>query len=88
MEIPGWGVKSELQVQAYAIGTAMPDVSCVCDPLHSLQQHWILNLLNKARNQTCILMDTTQVLNPLSHNRNTLLIFYMTMTKRRDNVEE
>ena len=28
---------------------------------HSSQQHWILNPLSKARDQTCILMDTSQI---------------------------
>ena len=28
---------------------------------HSSQQHWILNPLSRARDQTCILMDTTWV---------------------------
>ena len=37
------------------------DPSCVCDLHHSSQQHWILNPLSKARNQTCILMDTRQI---------------------------
>ena len=36
----------------------------------SLQQRWILNPMNEARDGTHILMDTSQVLNPLSHNRN------------------
>ena len=42
---------------------------------HSSRQRRILNPLNKARDQTSILMDTSQVLNPLSHNRNSGMNF-------------
>ena len=66
-EVPRLGVKLELQVPAYATTTAKPDLSFICGLHCSLRQYWILNLLSKARNQTCILMDTSQVLNPLSH---------------------
>ena len=31
MEIPRLGIKSELQLPAYATATAMPDLSCVFD---------------------------------------------------------
>ena len=34
-----------------------------------LHHSWILKSMSKARNQTCILMDTSQVHNLLSHNR-------------------
>ena len=34
---------------------------------HSSQQCWIRNPLSEARDQTCILQDTSQVFNPLSH---------------------
>ena len=37
---------------------------------HSSWKCWILNPLSKARDQTYILMDTTQVGNPVSHNGN------------------
>ena len=37
---------------------------------YSSGQRQILNPLNEASNQTCILMDTSQVLNLLSHNEN------------------
>ena len=53
------GVKSELQLLATA--TAMPDLSQVCEPHHSLWQCQILNPLSEARDHTCILMNTSQV---------------------------
>ena len=68
MEGPRLGVEFKLQLSAYAIAMAMPDPSYDCDLLHRSQQHWILNALREARDQTCILMDTPCVLNPLSHN--------------------
>ena len=57
MEVPRPGAELELQLPA----TAMPDWSCICDLHHSSWQQRILNLLSKARDQTCILMDTSQV---------------------------
>ena len=50
----------------------MLDLSLVCNLHHSSQQHQILNPLNKARDQTHILKDTSLVHNPLSHKRNSL----------------
>ena len=66
------GVESELQLLATA--TTMPDLSCVCILLCSLQQCWILNPLHKPRDQTHILMGSIQILNPVSHNGNSLHI--------------
>ena len=43
------GVKSELQMPAYATATAMPDLTHIHDLHHSSQQHQILNPLSKAR---------------------------------------
>ena len=54
MEVPRLGVQWELQLQATA--TAMLDPSCVFNLHHSSQQHWILNPLREARDQTCNLM--------------------------------
>ena len=68
MEVLRLGVKSELQFLACATATAMPDLSLICNLCRSMQQHQIFNPLSKARNETCILMDTSQVLNPLSHD--------------------
>ena len=61
MEVPWLGVESELQLLAYTIATATWDPSYVCDVHHSSLQCWILNLLRKARDQTCILMDTSWI---------------------------
>ena len=61
MEVPRLGVKSELQLPAYATATAMPDLSSICNLHHSLWQRRILNPLNEAGDQTRILMDTSQI---------------------------
>ena len=69
MEVARQGVESELQLLAYTTATAMWDPGCLCDLHHSLWQRRILNPLSEARDRTCILMDTSWVLNWLSHNR-------------------
>ena len=58
MEVPRLGVKLELQLQAYTIAMATPDLSCICDPHHNLCQHQIRNLLTEASHQIGILTDT------------------------------
>ena len=60
MEIPRLGVESELQLLAYATATAMQDPSLICLH-HSSWQCRIPDPLSKARNQICILMDTSQI---------------------------
>ena len=71
MEVPRPGVKLEPQLlPAYTTATATWDLSCICDLHHSSRQCQIYNALGKARDQTGILMDTSQLLNPLRHNRN------------------
>ena len=61
VEVPGVGVKLELQLLAYTTATATQDLICICDLHCNSQQHWILNPLSKARDQPCILMDTSQI---------------------------
>ena len=62
IEVPRLGVESELQLPAYATVTAMPEPSCVCDLIyHSSQQCQIVNPLSKARDQTRILSDNSQI---------------------------
>ena len=61
--------------ETYATATAAWDPSRICDLPCSLRQYWILIPLSKARDQTCILMDTSWVLHPLSHNGNAQFFF-------------
>ena len=46
---------------AYATAIATPDLSCACDLHHSSWQHQILIPLSVARDQTQVLMDTSQI---------------------------
>ena len=61
MEVPRPGVKSELQLPAYATATATWDPSHVCDLHHSSRQHRILNPLSKTRDRTCNFMVSSQI---------------------------
>ena len=61
MEVPRLGVKLELQLPPYATATATQDPRCICDLHHKSQQPQTLNPLNKARDQTQVLMDSTRV---------------------------
>ena len=62
MEVPRLGVESELQLPAYSIAIAMPELSPVCNPHNSSWKYQIINPLSKARYQTCVLMDTSRIL--------------------------
>ena len=75
MEIPRRGVESVLQLLAYTTAKAIPNLRRICVLCTSLRQHQILNPLSEARDQICILMNTSQVLNRLSHSGNSQNIF-------------
>ena len=62
MEVSELGVESELQLPATATAAAVPDPSHICNVHRSSQQRQILDPLNEARDQTCILMDTSWAL--------------------------
>ena len=70
MEVLLLEVELELQLQAYTTATAATDPSCICD------LHRIPNPLSRGRDGTCILMDTSQDLNLLSHSGNSHFIFF------------
>ena len=84
-KFPGFpGVKLELRLPVNTTATAMPDLSRVCNLQHSSRQRWTLNPPSKARDPTHFLVDTNQVLNPLSHSGNSLkstlkLVFFPTV---------
>ena len=61
VEFPRLGVESELKLLAYTTATAIQDPSHICNLHHSSRQHWILNPLIEARDQTCVLMDAGQI---------------------------
>ena len=77
MEVPRLGVQLELQLLAYATATAIPDPSCICDLHHGSRQCPILNPRSTARDRTQILMDTSWVCYPLSHNANSEKIYIL-----------
>ena len=61
VEVPRLVVESELQLPAYTPATATEDPSCICDLHHSSQWCRMLNPLIKARDQTRILMNSSQI---------------------------
>ena len=68
MEVLRLGVQSELQLLAPTTATVSQELSPVCDLHHSSWQCRILNPLSKAKDQTCVLLDTSQVCSPLRHD--------------------
>ena len=61
MEVPRLVVKSEPQLAAYTTATAMKDLSRVYNLHHDSRQLWILNLPSEVREQTHLLMYTSQI---------------------------
>ena len=67
MEVPRPEVESEVQLPAHATGTAqLASVTCAAAQGNARS----FNPLSKSREQTCILTDTSRILNPRSHNMN------------------
>ena len=61
IEVPRPGVRSKLQLLAYAIATAISDLSCVCNLHYSSWQRQTFNPLSEATDQTCSLMVPSQI---------------------------
>ena len=77
MEAARLGVALELQLLVHTTATAMQDPSHICGLHCSLHQCQILNPLREVRNRTCIIMDTSWVLNSLSHSRNSNVCIFI-----------
>ena len=60
-EVSRLGVELELKLLAYTTAKAVWNLSRVFELHHSRWQCQILNLLSKARDQTCVLVDTSQI---------------------------
>ena len=60
MEVLRLRVELELWLPAYTTAPATQDWSRVCDLHHNSQQHWILNPLSEARDQTRALPNISQ----------------------------
>ena len=75
MEVPRLlEVELELQLLASTTATTTPDLSCIFNLHHSSMPDQF-NPLSQASVATRIPMDISQVLNPLSHNGNSLIYF-------------
>ena len=61
MEVPRLGVKLELWLLAYTTTLATPDPSHIFDLHHRSRQPQILNPLSEAKDQTLVLMETSQI---------------------------
>ena len=77
IEVPWLGVTLALYLPAYVTATAMPDLSHVCDLHHSSWQCWILSPLSKVRDQTCVLMDTSQICFQWAIDRNSDICIFL-----------
>ena len=61
MKVPRLGAESELKLPAYTTAMATQDPSHIYDLYHTSWQRQIPNPLSEARDQTCMLMDTSQI---------------------------
>ena len=73
MDVLSLGVESELQLLAYATGTAMWDLDHIYNLPYSLRQHWILNPLRRPGIEHA--PSWMLCLNQLSHTGNSTSLF-------------
>jgi len=86
VDVPRLRVELELQLPAIATATATAtqNPSHVCNLHHGSWQHWIFKPLNRARDQTCILMDTSGIRFPCASTGTPY--FYCSMVLLRNNI--
>ena len=75
MEVPGLGIKWELQLQASS--TATPDSSHICNLCCSLRQHQILTHSVRPEIEPTASWTLCHILKPLNHNRTSLINFIL-----------
>ena len=80
MEVPRLGAKLELQLPACTTATATWDSSCVFDPHHSSRQCQISDPLSEVRDETHILMDTSQICSHCAGARIPRFLMYLIFT--------
>ena len=73
----GW-IKAALQLPAHATATATRDPRPIFNLCCSSRQHGIPKPMIETRDQNWVLVDTSWVLNPLSHNGNFQSFFHST----------
>ena len=83
MEVPRLGGESELGAASLHHSHSTSGIRATCNLHCSSGQCWILNPPSKARDRTHILLDTSQVHTPLSHNGDSLSCF-LYLKKCRD----
>ena len=74
MKVPRLGVEAELHLLVYTTARATTDLSRIINLHCWLWQLGILNPLSEARGRTLNRMDTSQILNPLSHSGNSYIL--------------
>ena len=70
IEVPGLRIKSELHPPAYTTATATLDLSHICDLATAHGNTGFLTHRVRPGNRIRNLMDTSRILNPLSHSGN------------------
>ena len=73
MEVIRLGVKLELQLPAYITATATWDPSSIFDHTTAHSN----TVISKARGQTLVLMDPSQIRQPLSQEGNSLICLFL-----------
>ena len=76
MEVPRLGGDSELPLVAYTTATQHQIQAASATYTEALGNAGSFNPLGRVRDQTSILMDTSWVRNPLSHNGNSLIVWF------------
>ena len=84
MEVFRLEVELELRLPASATAMAMRDLSHICNLHSSLLQCWVHQPTEQGQGSNLLVVDTSWILNPLSHNRNSSFSFVFFIIKGVD----